>query len=219
MIEAVIYDLDDTMVNSHPLHERAWDGLLEPHGHTINSIPKDMQISFVGRRIHDIVGEIVDYLQLEVDREELYHQRIEVFLKIAEKELEPMPGLVASLKRFKKAGLKLAIASSGAKKYIHIVLQKFEIAQYFDVVITGDDVTKGKPHPETYLTAAKKLGLKPEACVVLEDATKGIESAKGAGCKCIAIKNPNVPPQDYSLADLVVDTLDNISVSKLKKLA
>lgn len=218
MISAIIYDLDDTMVNSDPLHARAWEELLKDHGHEFAALPEDLRSSFIGMRVIDIVSEIADYLELEASKDDLYKKRVELFLEIVKNELEPMPGLLESLKRFKDADYRLAIASSGATSYIDLVLSKFGIKDYFEAVVTGDDVKIGKPHPEAYLVAAQKLQLEPAECLVLEDATKGIQSAKAAGCKCIAIKNPNIPTQDFSDADLVVDSLKNISVQTIQDL-
>lgn len=207
MIKAVIYDLDDTMVNSDPLHARAWEELLKDYGYKFRDLPEHMRSGFIGMRVIDIVKEIADYLKLDTSPDYLYRKRIDVFLLIVENELQLMPGLLESLELLKKNNYKIAVASSGAKKYIELVLNKFSIKHYFDVVITGDDVTVGKPNPETYLVASEKLKVTPSQCLVLEDATKGIQSAKAAGCNCIAIKNPNVPPQTYPEADLVLNSL------------
>jgi HAD superfamily hydrolase (TIGR01509 family) len=216
MIEAVIYDLDDTMVNSDPLHARAWEELLQPYGHVFADLPEELRAGFIGMRVKDIVHEIADYLKLEGTVEELYEQRANAFLRIVRTELEPMPGLTDSLDRFKNAGYKLAVASSGARQYIDLVLSKFSITDYFDTVITGDDVTVGKPDPETYLVAASKLDVAPANCAVFEDATKGIQAAKAAGCICLAVINPNVPPQDVSMADVAVHSLEEISLETIR---
>ncbi len=218
MISAIIYDLDDTMVNSDPLHARAWQELLKDFGHNFSSLPEDLRAGFIGRRVIDIISELIDHLNLQAPKEMLYQKRTDLFLAMIQNELEPLPGMLESLKRFKSEGYKLAIASSGAKKYIELILKKFQIASYFDAVITGDDVKIGKPHPDAYLTAAKKLNVDPASCVVFEDATKGIQSAKAAGCICIAIENSNIPPQDFREADLVVKSLNEITVSCIQKL-
>lgn len=217
-ISAIIYDLDDTMVNSDPLHVRAWEELLKEYGHNWSDIPEGVRASYLGMRVVDICNAIIDYLNLNIDRDEFYRRRIELFLEIVEKELEPMPGLLESLERFKNAGFKMAVASSGAQKYIDLVLDKFSIRNYFDAIVTGDDVKIGKPHPDAYLITAEKLHVDPAACLVLEDATKGIQSAKAAGCMCIAIRNPNVPPQDFTEADVVVDRIDDITLKKIEEL-
>ena len=128
-----------------------------------------------------------------------------------------MPDLLQSLKLFKKNKFKIALASSGTKKYINVVLAKFKIADYFDVIVSGDDIKRGKPDPEIFSVAVKKLGLKPEETLVLEDATNGIEAAKSAGCKCIAVINKMTPPQNYSKADLVINSLEEIDMGLVKK--
>ena len=111
--------------------------------------------------------------------------------------MQSLPGLEKSLKLFKENGYpNCQLPHLEQKKYIDLVLEKFDIKNYFSLIVSGDDVKKGKPNPETYLVASQKLGFTPEECLVLEDATAGINAAKDAGCKCIAIKNLNTPVQD-----------------------
>ena len=217
MIKGIIYDLDDLLVNSDYLHIQAFEAVLKEYGCSFDKLPSGMKESFVGRRISDIAKEVISYFNLNVDFDYFYKRRMVIFLKIAEKNLEMMPGAMHSLSLFRNR-FKLAIASSGAMEYINLVISKFKLGRCFDVIVSGDDVTKGKPDPETYIVAARKLGLKPSECAVLEDAHAGIESAKKAGCKCIAIRNPNTPPQDMSKADIILDSLEKISVEMINKL-
>ncbi|MFA6215813.1 MAG: HAD family phosphatase, partial [Patescibacteria group bacterium] len=207
MIKGIIYDLDDLMVNSIGLHEQAWDTLLKSYNHEISDIPASFRSKFVGMRIIDIIKEIMTYLQLDADLQTIYQKRGKIFIKLVEEKLEMLPGLIESLNLFKNNGLKIALASSGTKEYINLVLEKFSLQKYFDIIITGDDVKLGKPDPETYLVACQKLNLTPNQCLVLEDATNGIKAAKTAGCKCLAIKNPYTPPQDLTNADAVLNSL------------
>ena len=218
MQKAIIYDLDDLMVNSDPLHVQTDELLLEEHGHKFAELPKELRSGFIGMRVTDILKEIVKYLNLNVDLDSLYQKRTEIFLKLVKEKLEAMPGLNESLELFKTNGFKIALASSGAKEYINLVLDKFNIKKIFDVIVSGDDVKSGKPHPETYLITSEKLGVKPKKCLVLEDSTKGIESAKSAGCKCIAIINPYTPTQDNSKADIVLNSLNEITLDMVNSL-
>lgn len=94
----------------------------------------------------------------------------------------------------------------------------YDMDDFFNVVISGDDVVKGKPEPEIYLLCCKKLGFKPEECLVLEDSEKGIISAKSAGCKCIAVKNKNTLEENTSMADLVIDSLDEINIKRINSI-
>ena len=212
MIKAIIYDLDDLMVNSNPSHHEAWEILLSNFNYKFSDLPKEFQSKFIGMRVIDISKEIIKELNLNVEIESFYKERINIFLELVREKVEAMPGLLESLKLFKEKGLKIAIASSGTKEYIQLILSKFNINDYFDVIVSGDDVKIGKPDPETYLVTTKKLGFKVEECLVLEDATTGIESAKTAGCKCVAVRNPNTPPQNYSKADKVINSLKDLTL-------
>ncbi|OGD95032.1 hypothetical protein A3B52_03240, partial [Candidatus Curtissbacteria bacterium RIFCSPLOWO2_01_FULL_41_28] len=189
MIKAVIYDMDDLMVNSYALHIEASDRVFQRHGVDQKKVPEHIRAGLVGMRVSDILKYLVDYLKLDVNLENLQEKRSAIFLDLVNKNLKTMPGLLQSLKLFKKNKFKIALASSGTKKYINVVLAKFKIADYFDVIVSGDDIKRGKPDPEIFSVAVKKLGLKPEETLVLEDATNGIEAAKSAGCKCIAVIN------------------------------
>ncbi|MDD2807708.1 MAG: HAD family phosphatase [Patescibacteria group bacterium] len=214
----IIYDLDDLMVDSHPLHEKANELLFNEYGHSFEELPVAMRTKFVGRRIIDIFVEVVEYFKLEIDIEFLYQKRNEIFLAMVKKDLKAMPGLHKSLEIFNKHKFKIALASSGTKTYIDVVLDKFRIRKYFDVIISGDDVKEGKPNPEVYIMTAKKLSIAPDNCVVLEDAKAGVDSAKSAGCKCIAIQSPSTPPQDLRKADLYLNSLINLTPKIIENL-
>ncbi|UCG95233.1 MAG: HAD family phosphatase [archaeon] len=218
MIKAVIYDMDGLFADSEGLHTVAWDEFLERFGHKITDIPDEIRRGFTGIRIIDGMVQIKEILNLGDNLEDLYKERERVWIKIVREKLQPMPGAMESLELFRKNGLKTAITSSGSKEYIQTVLDKFYLRKYFDVVVTGDDVKKGKPDPEPYMVTCQKLGLKPEECLVLEDAERGVASAKNAGCKCVAIQNPRTPSQDFSQADLVLDSLEDINMQILKSL-
>ncbi|MFA6381786.1 MAG: HAD family phosphatase [Candidatus Buchananbacteria bacterium] len=216
MIKGVIYDLDDLMVNSIGFHQKANQKVLKKYNSDFNKLPKDLYNKFVGMRVIDILETFIKNLNLKVDLETLKTERETIFLDLIKNELEAMPGLLESLNLFKKHNLKLAVASSGTTRYINIVLNKFNLINFFNVIISGDDVKNGKPNPETFTLAAKKLNLDPPQCLVLEDATNGIKAAKTAGCKCLAIKNPYTPPQDLTNADAVLNSLLQINSNILK---
>jgi len=211
VVKAVVYDLDDLMVNSYPLHSIASDEVLKKYGVDLKEV-NDMRANFVGMRISDILKMIVDRFDLKVSMGKLRKERSAIFLKLVREKLKSMPGLLNSLELIKKKDFKIAIASSGTREYINTVIAKFKISSYFDLIVSGDDVKKGKPDPETYIVTSKKMGLDPGEIVVLEDATNGIAAAKSAGCWCIAIKNPYTPYQDLSKADLFIDSLGNLSL-------
>lgn len=218
MIKGVIYDMDDLMVNTYPLYHQATEGALNQLGYSLTKIPKAMQASFPGRRTLDVYSEIIDYFKINISPASLFQRMGLKFFKKIEKELNLLPGVIMTLKLFKKEGLKIALGSSGTKKYIDVILNKFDLESYFEVIVAGDQIKKGKPDPEIYQTVTVKLGINPRECLVLEDATAGIKSAKAAGCKCIAIKNTFTPPQDLSQADLILNSLEEINLKIIKSL-
>lgn len=213
MIRAVIYDLDDLMVNSHLLHVEASERVFKKYKISQKSLPEHIRSGFIGMRVSDILRELIKIYNLKVNFEKVYKEREKILLDLVGEKLRPMPGLFESLKLLKKSAIAIAIASSGTKKYIKTVLLKFNISGYFDVIVSGDDVKLGKPNPETYIVTCKKLGLKPEEVLVLEDATKGIKAAKLAKCKCIAVSSKYTPKQDLSEADFEIKSLRDLNLN------
>ena len=131
--------------------------------------------------------------------------------------LEPLPGVVESIRRF--AGhYRLGIGTSLDRPYVDLILARLDVVDLFDAIVTGDQVVYGKPDPETYMTLAARLGVKPQAMLVLEDAFSGIAAAKAAGCYCIAITTSRPAPQDTSQADIVVSSLNDITDETITKL-
>ena len=115
-------------------------------------------------------------------------------------------------------GFPMAVASSNNRKIVNIIIEKFGLEKYMKFVISGEEVDKGKPDPEIFLTAAKKMNVKPEDCLVIEDATSGVKAAKAAGMKCIGLKNPDHGNQDLSEADLIINNLNELNLNIMKKL-
>jgi beta-phosphoglucomutase-like phosphatase (HAD superfamily) len=114
-------------------------------------------------------------------------------------------------------GFKMAIASSAPRENIELIMDTLDIARYFLVIISEKDVTRGKPEPDGYLLAAKRLGVKPENCLVIEDAIVGVTAARRAGMHCLAVTNSH-PRDSLNDADLVVDSLEEISAGDIAKL-
>ncbi|HCB22943.1 TPA: hypothetical protein DEP06_03965 [Candidatus Daviesbacteria bacterium] len=211
MIKAVIYDFDDTMVDSDSLHIESWEANLKEHYIDIAGFKKWRAENLMGRSSTENAKSIVKRYGINIDPEIFYKRKVEIFMKIAVDKLKLLPGLVKSLKLFKKEGLRLAISTGSPKKYVDAVLKKYGLTKYFDVIVTSEDITRSKPDPQMYLIASDRLKLSPAECVVIEDIPAGIQSAKAAGCKCIAVPNKNVTNQDYSKADLILNSLEKIT--------
>lgn len=118
--------------------------------------------------------------------------------------LPSIPGSVDFIKYIHDKGYKLALASSAAPARIQMFLKKLKLEKYFQTVVSGDDVDHSKPDPDIFLLAAERLGVKPRDCVVVEDATNGVQAASRAGMKCIAYAGSIHNDDDLSSADLIV---------------
>jgi HAD superfamily hydrolase (TIGR01509 family) len=111
--------------------------------------------------------------------------------------------------------IKLAVASSSHKRMIEYVLKKLEIIDFFDSIVGAEDIDRSKPDPEIFLMSAKRLNVKPEECIVVEDSKLGVEAAKKAGMKCLGYFNPSSGKQDLSKADFVADDFCKLDIQKL----
>ncbi|HUU26172.1 MAG TPA: HAD family phosphatase [archaeon] len=204
-LKAVLYDLDGLMVDSEPLHGKASEKALNAYGHTLEDIPAALRQSFYGRRVAEIAADVVNCLSLPVSPERWARERLEIFMELVEQGINLMPGAEESLSLFEGNGLKKAVVSSGDRKYVQKILRLTGLTSRFEAVVTGDDVTRGKPDPQCYLLGAQKLDVPPPGCLVLEDAYPGIKAARAAGMKVIGVEN-NFNSR-FDGADVVVSSL------------
>ncbi len=123
-----------------------------------------------------------------------------------------MPGLHQAIRLFQSHGFRLALASSSALSLIDAVIDRLELRPKFEAICSAENEPRGKPHPDVYLSAAEKLGLAPGMCLAVEDSIAGMQAAKAAGMKCIAIPLPELRSDPrYSPADLILDSLTQIT--------
>ena len=179
MIKGAIFDMDGTLVDNTPVHIRAIEIFCERYG--IRDWKEKLGQAY-GMGNDDIMKLI---MPAEVIREKglaaLAEEKESIYREIYAPEIVPMPGLTDLLQRLRDAGIRCAVGSSGYKPNVDFVLEKCRIEPYFDARISGDMVSRCKPDPEIYLTAAAALGLTAAECVVFEDAPAGIEAARRAG--------------------------------------
>jgi HAD superfamily hydrolase (TIGR01509 family) len=215
MVKAVIFDMDGVMIDSEPLWEKTERILLGGKGIEYNPIYRD---KIVGLNQNDSGSLLRETFNLLETVEEIIAGRIEILLGLYEKELGLVPGLLPLLRGLRESGLPLALASSSPLRVINFVLDKFSLNEFFSVVVSGDLIELGKPNPDIYLYTANNLGVKPRECVVIEDSINGVKSAKSAGMVCIAVPDKRLSQKEFQIADLIVDSLDEISLEMIKNL-
>ena len=206
-VEAVVFDFDGLLVDSEPLQAWAWHAYVERFGTTMTH---DILHQMLGMRAVDATKVAVELLKLPVTPEEALRQRDEVFLAEVPGRISAMPGALVLIQELKQRRIPLALATSGHRRYIDLALTSAGLLGSFDVEVTGDQVSRGKPFPDVYLRAAELLAVQPGACLALEDVPNGIRSAKAAGMLCFAIPGETVVPLDYSDADAVLPSLSDV---------
>jgi HAD superfamily hydrolase (TIGR01509 family) len=206
--DAVIFDMDGVIVDSEPYSVQALSDILRAYG--IVPTAEDLHRSY-GRRIRDDLADYFSRYAVTGDLDSAIAHKHARYYHLAAGHLKPFVGVMPLIRRLRRHGYQLALASSGDRIKVAFGIQALGLNGIFATVISGDDVTQSKPHPEIYLLAAQRLRVEPEVCVAIEDAPAGVEAAKRAGMRCIAVTN-SVTSEQLQSADLIVGSLaDDIS--------
>ncbi|HAV43631.1 TPA: hypothetical protein DCX15_06435 [bacterium] len=216
MIEAVIFDMDGLMVDTESFYTQAITEVANKRG---REFTLKLKQEMMGRQGIESMTIFKEQLELEETPLELLEERSKIFGGLLNaSRIEPLPGLLKLLDELRKEGIRRAIASSSKRCWIEIIVSRFGLDGEFEVIVSGDDVRYGKPDPEIYLLTARRLGLSPENCLVLEDAPVGVIAAKKAGMYCIVCPNQFSQGLDFSLADTVVNSLEDVTLNLITNL-
>ena len=202
---AVIFDLDGVLVDSEGLHVDAWKTLFARHG--IEVTDQEYRDA-VGMLDADWIAGLFGRRGQQTDPEWWQAAKRRVYRDILAANVRLFPGVDVLVRALHAAGLRLAVASSSWRENIHTVLDATGLAHCFAVLTGKEDVRRHKPHPEPYLRTARALAVPPAACTVVEDSDIGIEAARRAGMRCIAIPN-SLPPEQLAAADAILPSLEN----------
>jgi beta-phosphoglucomutase family hydrolase len=208
---AVIFDVDGVLADTGPIHYESWVKMANEIGKTFKksyfeatfgqqSVPITRQL--VGRNVDQNLVE--KWAQL---KEQYYREMVK-------DKIKPLPGVIGLIEDLKSMNFKLAVGSSGPPENVELLLKSLKIEFFFDTIITAAEVKNGKPSPDVFLIAAQKINVKPQNCVVIEDAPVGIEAAKRANMKCIALTTTH-DIVDLRIADMIVQDLSYVSVNSI----
>ncbi|MFO7945809.1 MAG: HAD family phosphatase [Armatimonadota bacterium] len=215
---ALIFDVDGVVADTETLNAGA-SVMMFAELYDTHVKAEDFR-EFVGTGDERYVEGVAEKYGVEIDTEKAVERRKENFFKLlADQPLPAMTGVPELVEAGREdSDCRIAIATSGNKDKQFPVIEGTGLQlDWFDVVITGDDVTRKKPDPQIYEITAQKLGVKPSCCIVFEDAPAGVKAAKDAGMACVAVTS-SVKAAKLQEADVVVDSLGEISVPQLKKL-
>jgi len=212
MVGAALWDMDGTLVDSAEYHWIAWRDTMASEGITITY---DQFLATFGQRNDSILplwlgaDAPAERIQRVGDaKEELYRKLVR------ERGLDPLPGAMEWVERLHQQGWLQAVASSAPRANIDVVLQVIGLAGDFQAIVSAEDVTRGKPDPQVFLTAAARLNVPPARCIVVEDAAHGVEAARRGGMRSIGVSRNGSLKADVvvrSLVDLPPDAFESLS--------
>lgn len=204
-IKAFIFDMDGTIIDNMRFHIQAWQEFLSNLG--VELTQKEIQDKNMGT-IEEVMRRFCGEDLSNDEVVELGNQKELIYRNLYRPHLKPISGLNDFLNQAQQLNILMAIATSAGKPNIDFTLDGLEIRSYFAATVGGDDVEQGKPHPETFLTAARKLDVSPEECLIFEDSLSGIEAAQNTRMKAIAIAT-TLPTQVFEKKSVVQQVIQD----------
>jgi HAD superfamily hydrolase (TIGR01509 family) len=212
-LQALIFDMDGVLIDNTPIQARAFQLLFRDQG--VQADATQLLRRLNGAPASEILKET--FPDQPADKlEELAGQREFLYRTLYWDDRRPLPGLVEFLEAARAAGLKIGLGTGSGQETIGYILDDLNLRRFFDVVITKDDVDKGKPHADTYAVTAEKLGVNPENCVVFEDALLGEQAAYRAHMRCIAVAS-TLPGRDFQAPLLVIRDFTELAPKQLQE--
>lgn len=223
---AVLFDMDGVLLDSEPLHDVVTLEVIRrflPHSKNANKadatpnfenfsrVGQDNLPSFMGASSLDMWTSLKKHYALSASVDELVNAQWETICKkLPASGIKASVGLYELLDEIKARGMKMAIVSSSRSDFINAVIEHLGIAKYVDLVVNGFEVKNGKPAPDIYLLAAKKLSLTSDECIVIEDSTNGVAAGRSANMFVIGYNNPTSLGQDVSRASVQISSLQDV---------
>lgn len=214
MIKAVIFDMDGVIADSMPLHFEAEKKTLMKYG--IRASDDELH-KYTGNTVQVKFASLLEANGVNEDVQEVLRNHFSSSHKHIKENVEPVTGFMKLINGL-EGHYKLGVVSGSPRKFIMDILKKFKVEGLFTSIISADDVSKGKPHPEGFLKCAGELQVLPAECIVIEDAPAGIKAAKTAGMHAIGLKSAHGTSYDISAADLIVDSLEKLKSGDFKSL-
>lgn len=208
-IQAIIFDMNGTMIDDMGFHKKAWIKFCKKYG--LELTEEEFKQKFSGKKNTDILPEVLgrtlspdEIKVLSEEKEALYREIYALYIK-------EVPGFKDFLNKLKSRNLKVAVATTAIEPNRKFTLGALDLENEFDVILGDEHITNGKPHPEIYLETAKKLGINPSSCLVFEDTPPGVEAGKNAGMKVVGILTTH-SKEDLKSADYLINDFTEIQI-------
>jgi len=214
-LEAVIFDMDGVLVDTETADFQAWQELFDAHGHALSLEEYCDHAGQYGSwdRLYALLSDGCGRSPAD-----LHADRGPRFQALVAERLRPEPALTRLLAEIRAAELRSGVATASDREWVEYLLAGIGLEAEFHAVVTGDDVARRKPAPDAYLAVVEALGVAPAACVALEDSRTGIEAARSAGLRVVAVPNAISRAQDLSAAHQRVEGLHEVTLALLREL-
>lgn len=213
-LEAVLFDMDGVIIDSEPLWSKAEQQLLARRN--LRYSPQ-LKVVMMGLDSSEAVGLLIKHYDLKESVGDVVEERNQLIAGLFREFLRPMPHALQLVRSVQAAEIKTGLASSSPKELVDLALDRLNITGLFDLILSGDQVARGKPAPDIYLTAARELGVSRENCLVIEDAPHGVAAAKAAGMCCLALST-SAGESELAAADRVVRGFEEVDLQSLQEL-
>lgn len=211
-VSTVIFDMDGVIIDSEPIHNEAEQQVLARYNVAVSL--QELQ-GYTGTTAEYMYRALIEKYRLHATWEDLFKEKEFLFFNLLKGHVEPIVGVIPLIHNLKQQGMKLALATSSQRRLVNVVLDTLGLTNTFDVIVASEDVTRSKPDPEIFLTAAKRLSVNPRECVVIEDSRYGVEAAQAAHMRCVGYSNLHSGNQDLSRANMIIDDFTTCTIQDL----
>jgi len=211
-VAAIALDMDGLLFDTERIYWQVGDTVLQRRG---RSYCKELQARMMGRVGTAAIQQMIDFHGLDDSAETLLAESEQLYGELLPRLLRPMPGLDAWIDLLRGRGIPFALATSSRRKWVDLIFRELDWRDSLAFVLSGDDVTHGKPHPEIYVSASQRFGVAPEQMLVLEDSGNGCAAAVAAGANVVAIPSDHTRDQDFSGALLIAESLSDRRLHRL----
>lgn len=211
-LKAIIFDMDGVLIDSEPLHFEAYRELISSYG---SEYTLEYNQQFLGQKDVEIAPKVIKDHNLPLSTKQFVIDKDKIFHALIKKSAAPLAGVTKTLKTARDLNFKVGLASSSKMETIQLIVKTLNLLPYFDSLTSGDEVAKGKPAPDVFLLAAKRLATEPTECLVIEDTDAGVMAAKSAKMFCVAIPCQATIHQKHLNADMKLESMDCLDLKNL----
>jgi len=211
---AIIFDMDGVIVESMPYHIEAWRLFCSKYDFKLAE--KELRELLHGKTTRSILQNLFGKDISEEEIKQYTAEKGDFYRGLASEKIQPVRGVDAFLDRLKENNIPIAIGTSATPENVSFVMDELRLKDYFHAVVDSSQVSRSKPDPEVFLKAAEKLRIEPSRCIVFEDALAGVEAARRAGMKVIALATTH-PKEELNKADLVIEDFSEMNIEKIKR--